>query len=86
MTKTIRKIPNFKRYEEEAAFWDTHDVTDYFDLKPVNLKVANPLQHAYTITFEKDVDAQLAQLAVKRKTDVIRLIKHIVKKSLPTFA
>lgn len=25
------KIPNFKTYEEEANFWDTHDITDFED-------------------------------------------------------
>lgn len=26
-----KKLPKFKTEEEEAAFWDTHDATDYFD-------------------------------------------------------
>jgi hypothetical protein len=25
------KIPEFKTIKEEAAFWDTHDVTDYLE-------------------------------------------------------
>lgn len=25
------KIPEFRTIKEEAAFWDTHDVTDYLD-------------------------------------------------------
>ena len=25
------KIPEFKTIKEEAAFWDTHDVTDYIE-------------------------------------------------------
>ena len=25
------KIPEFKSIKEEAAFWDTHDITDYLD-------------------------------------------------------
>lgn len=32
MTK-MKKIPNFKNEEEEANFWDTHDTTEYFDIK-----------------------------------------------------
>jgi len=24
-------IPKFKSYAQEAAFWDSHDVTDYLD-------------------------------------------------------
>lgn len=26
-----QKIPEFKSIREEAAFWDTHDITDYLD-------------------------------------------------------
>jgi hypothetical protein len=25
------RIPDFASHEEEAAFWDTHDITDYLD-------------------------------------------------------
>jgi len=30
---THKMLPKFKNYEEEANFWDTHDMTDYVDLK-----------------------------------------------------
>jgi len=29
--KNLKKIPEFKDVEEEAAFWSTHDSTDYVD-------------------------------------------------------
>lgn len=36
MTKT--RLPKFKSIKEEAEFWDSHDVTKYFDKKnPVTL-------------------------------------------------
>lgn len=28
------RIPSFNNVEEEAEFWDTHDVTDYLDEAP----------------------------------------------------
>ena len=32
-----KKLPRFRTAEEEANFWDTHDVTDYLkDLKEVD--------------------------------------------------
>ena len=33
MPKKKNKLPNFNKmtYEEEAHFWDTHDITDYED-------------------------------------------------------
>ena len=34
------RIPEFKTIEEEAEFWDTHDLADYWDeLKPVKAPV-----------------------------------------------
>lgn len=33
-----RRIPEFKSVQEEAAWWDTHDITDYLDeTTPVEL-------------------------------------------------
>lgn len=29
--KTLKKIPDFKNSEEEAAFWSTHDSAEYID-------------------------------------------------------
>lgn len=39
MNKT-KKIPKFKNEEEEANFWDTHDTTEYFDMKNA---IVNPI-------------------------------------------
>jgi len=30
--KNLKDIPLFKDETEEAAFWDEHDVTEYFDM------------------------------------------------------
>lgn len=39
--KTSR-IPDFKTIEEEAEFWDTHDITDYLDESwPVKIEVTD---------------------------------------------
>lgn len=26
-----KRLPKFKSFKEEARFWDTHELTDYFD-------------------------------------------------------
>ena len=31
MKKKVSRIPKFKTYEEEAKFWDTHSISDYWD-------------------------------------------------------
>lgn len=32
MKKKSKQIPKFKNGDAERNFWDTHDVTDYFDM------------------------------------------------------
>jgi hypothetical protein len=45
-----RRVPEFASRAEEAAFWDTHDVTDYLDeLKPVKVRFAKKLSEGITI-------------------------------------
>lgn len=35
----VSKIPDFKNYEEEANFWDTHDFTEFLDeMTPVKVR------------------------------------------------
>ncbi len=39
-TGTHGRFPSFNNVEEEAGFWDTHDVTDYLDeSQPAELSV-----------------------------------------------
>lgn len=42
---TKSRIPAFASREEEAAFWDIHDITRYLDeLKPVAMLAEHPIQ------------------------------------------
>lgn len=39
--RRVSRIPDFKSREEEAEFWDTHDVTEFWDeLEPSKLEVS----------------------------------------------
>ena len=40
--KKLKKIPKFKNEEQEANFWDTHDTTDYFDIKKAIINPSFP--------------------------------------------
>lgn len=43
MTKLKSSIPQFKSTQEEAEFWDTHDVTNYLDeMRPVKVRFVKP--------------------------------------------
>jgi hypothetical protein len=49
------RIPDFKSYEEEAEWWDTHSVVDYLDeFETVELEVANPLVHILRVEMPLD--------------------------------
>lgn len=58
------RIPSFSSREEEAAWWDTHDVTDYLDeLKPVRVRFAKNLSQGITIRFDAETLAELRRRA-----------------------
>ncbi|MBM4402572.1 MAG: hypothetical protein FJ044_04990, partial [Candidatus Cloacimonetes bacterium] len=46
-----QKIPKFKNIQEEAKFWDTHDVTDFLsEMHDVKVVFAEPSPKEETIT------------------------------------
>jgi hypothetical protein len=73
MTRTERPmkpkepIPQFKSREEEAEFWDTHDLADYWDdFKPVKVRFARNLSEGITIRFDPETLEQLRGEARKK--------------------
>jgi hypothetical protein len=58
--KQKSRIPEFSSIEEEAAFWDTHDTTDFEDeFKTVKVRMAKNLSEGLTIRLDKDTLEQL---------------------------
>jgi hypothetical protein len=48
-------IPEFRNYQEEAEFWDTHDTADYMDeFKPVKVKFAKNLSELVTMRLDRN--------------------------------
>jgi hypothetical protein len=57
-------IPTFASREEEARFWDTHDLADYWDeFTPVKVRFAKNLSEAITIRFDKETLDELRRQA-----------------------
>lgn len=52
MKKTyVNRIPQFKSRAEEALFWDTHDITDYWgEMKDVQIEFLDDSKRDETIT------------------------------------
>ena len=65
MTQKIKKtIPDFTNREEEAKFFDTHDMADFQDeFKTVKAKFAKNLSEGITIRFDQPTLNQLRKLA-----------------------
>ncbi|MDE2786364.1 MAG: CopG family antitoxin [Chloroflexota bacterium] len=59
-----KTIPAFTTREEEAEFWDSHDIADYWDdLKPVTLKANDDVGMAFLIRLDANQFSQLLRLA-----------------------
>ncbi len=58
------RIPEFGSREEEAAFWDSHDFTDFWDeLKPVRVRAARNLSEGITIRLDPETLKRLRSRA-----------------------
>ena len=53
MTEKKSRIPAFTTHEEEAAFWDTHEITEFLDeLTPVKVRFAKNLSERISPVLE----------------------------------
>jgi hypothetical protein len=58
------RIPAFNSPEEEAEFWDTHEITAYLDdLQPVDVWVSRELSSLLTREFDEQESRQLSERA-----------------------
>ncbi len=78
-----KKIPEFKTYEEEAAFWDTHSFADYWDeMKPVNIRFVRPKSQGITVRFDEKTLSDLRHIADKKGIGPTSLIRMWVREHL----
>jgi hypothetical protein len=58
------RIPEFKNREEEAEWFDTHDMADYQDeFKTVKVRFAKNLSEGLNIRLDKETLARLREIA-----------------------
>lgn len=82
MGKTSR-IPEFRSREEEAEFWDTHDITDYLDeLRPVEVRFAPNLSSGMTVRLDPADREALGRIAVERGVGPSTLVRMWIKERL----
>lgn len=79
--RPISDIPDFKSYQEEADFWDTHDFTE-FDLKPVKVTVAKNLSHVVSVRLDTNAIDELESRASHQGVGMTTLIRMWVMEKL----
>lgn len=63
-TEAHGRIPSFSSIEEEAAFWDSHDFTDFLDEStPVEVTVGRELAERLTLRLDQADRRELVKRA-----------------------
>lgn len=80
MKKKKFKFPNFNKmtYEEEATWWDTHDMGDYWDeLEEVDLVVEldKPRDETIILRVQKDIKQKMERFARSRGLNLSTLTR-----------
>ena len=74
-----KRIPKFANLAEEAEFWDTHDIADYWhELKPVDLKFSENLAHGVVVRFSSDTLMKVYETAREQGITMDALIQQWV--------
>ena len=82
-TAATGRIPQFGTHEEEAAWWDTHDITDYLDeLKPVRVRFAKNLSEGLTVRLDSETMQELRERAKRQGIGPTTLIRMWVMERL----
>lgn len=82
-SKTPDPIPEeFASYEEAAAFWETHDTTDYENAFS-DVEVVVELRHQYyEVELEEDIAAALQKRAKQQGKTVGRLANELLRQQV----
>jgi predicted DNA binding CopG/RHH family protein len=76
-------IPDFKSVEEEAEWYDAHEVMDYIDeFKPVKVRFAKNLTDDITVRFAPEDMAKLRARADEKGIGPSTLLRMWAKKLL----
>lgn len=78
-TEPSGRIPSFANRDEEAAFWDTHDLTEFDDeARPVEITIGGELAarvaNRVTVQLAPAERAALTKRAKERGTDPATLV------------
>lgn len=82
--KRVDPLPDeFASYEEAAAFWDTHDTTDYPEaFQTVEVEEVALRQQRYEVEIDEDVLHMLREQARQRDLPLSRLASDLLRQQL----
>ena len=82
-TEAHGRVPSFANVEEEAAFWDTHDFTDFAEESmPVQVTVSQELAERLTLRLDQADREKLAQHAREKGIGPTTLARIWLKERL----
>ncbi len=89
MKKKVNKLPDFSTMSraEEAEWWDTHDLGDYWDeLKDVDIvfDLKKPRDETLVVRLQKSIKDKLEQVARKKGLNVSTLARMWLLEKLQT--
>lgn len=79
----MKRIPKFKSEKEEAAFWATHDSTDYLeDTKEVKAKFTRPKKKLVSLRLDEKTIKDLKKIAEGKGIGYLELVRMWVLENL----
>ena len=77
------RIPDFQNREEEAAFWDIHDFTEFLDeTRPVKPRIGKNLSQGLTVRLDRQDRDELERRATEQGIGPSTLVRMWVKDRL----
>ena len=83
--KRKEPIPEFKSREEEANFWDTHDVGEYlndFNRVDVELQLEKPKEENIVVRVQKPIKERLERIARRKGLNISSLTRMWIMEKL----
>lgn len=82
-TEAHGAIPAFNNIEEEAAFWDTHDTTEFEEeFTPVKVRFARNLSEGFKVRFDPETANEIRMYAHEDGVGPTTFIRMLVLKGL----
>jgi predicted DNA binding CopG/RHH family protein len=75
MKKKVRRLPKFRKEQDERDFWNTHDITEYFDFSK---------SKRVEIEFDPGIEAPVKSISLRLPREMLNELKVLAnKKDIP---